>query len=63
MREEMTAGQELLKEEMLAKLDSHHEAMMARMDSQLHKIGACLYKTDTVYLEANPEEINSEVEH
>jgi hypothetical protein len=69
MREEMKAGQQHLKEEMgasqemLAKLDAHHERMMARMDSQLEKMEACLGKTEATDLKANPEEIESEVEH
>jgi hypothetical protein len=61
-REEMKAGQELLKEEMLAKLDAHYERMMTRMDSQLEEMDACLEKEATD-LEANPEEIESEAVH
>jgi FtsZ-binding cell division protein ZapB len=47
-REEMRAGHE----EMMAKLDAHHERMMA-----------CLGKMEATDLEANPEEMQSEVVH
>jgi hypothetical protein len=36
---------------------------MARMDSQLRKMEACLEKTEAMDLEANPEEIECELEH
>jgi hypothetical protein len=39
------------------------EKMMAKMDFQLEKMEACLGKTEATDLEANPEEIESEVEH
>jgi hypothetical protein len=42
---------------MLAKLDARHERMKARMGSQLGKMEACLKKTETTDLQANPEEI------
>jgi hypothetical protein len=48
---------------MLAKLDAHHKRMMARMDSQLDKIEVCLEKTEAMDLEANPEEIESKLDH
>jgi hypothetical protein len=47
---------EASREKMMAKLDAHHERMMFRMNSQLEKMEA----TD---LEANPEEMQSKVEH
>jgi hypothetical protein len=54
-KEEMRAGQELLKEEMLAKLDAHHERMMARTNSQLEEMEVCLGKMEATNLEASPE--------
>jgi hypothetical protein len=48
MQEEMTASHK----EIMAKLDAHHE-----------KIMACLGKTETTDLEANPEEMKSEEVH
>jgi hypothetical protein len=60
---EMRASQELLKEEILAKLHACHERMMARMDFQLEKMEACLGNMESTDLEADPEEIESKVEH
>jgi hypothetical protein len=37
--------------------------MMARMDSQLEEMEAHLEKTEATDLEANPEQIESKVEH
>jgi hypothetical protein len=37
--------------------------MMARVDSHLEKMEACLGKTETMDLEANPEEIESDAVH
>jgi hypothetical protein len=63
MREEMRAGQEFLKVLMLAKLDAHHERTMPGMDCQLEKMEACLGKTETIDLEANPDETESRADH
>jgi hypothetical protein len=67
MKEEMLARLEAMiqnnHDKMMARLDAHHERMMARMDSQVEKVEACQEKTETMDLEANPEEIGSESEH
>jgi hypothetical protein len=67
MREEMSAGQELLKEEMLAQLDANHERMFSRVDSQLEKMEVAVEanqeEVNATDLETNPGELESEAEH
>jgi hypothetical protein len=58
----MDAIQEMLAK-VEAKVEAHHERMVAKMDIQLEKMEACLGATEAVDLEANPEEIESEVEY
>jgi hypothetical protein len=63
MKAKLGPHQEEIRTNVIAKLDTHHERMMARMDSQLQKMETCREKTNATDLEANPEEIESEVEH
>jgi hypothetical protein len=56
-REEVRAGQELLKEEMLVKMETNHERVIVKIDSRLEEMEVCLGRTETMDLETNRDEI------
>jgi hypothetical protein len=66
MMEPLRAIKEDLQEQMdayQAKIDTAHEERMVKLDAHHERIMSCLGKMEATDLKANPEEMQSEVEH